>query len=130
MNLTCWPSRKGLELRVKCQDISIYTDKVLLERILRNLLGNAIKYTDKGRIFLGARKVNSQIKIYLIDTGRGIDDSEKEIIMEPYQRGHKTGDIDGLGLGLAIVKQTCEILNLRISLESKINDGTKIIISS
>ncbi len=121
-------NQKHIEIRMKCQDIGIHTDEILLERMLRNLLNNAIKYTDKGKIFFGARQTNEIVKIYIMDTGRGIADSEIETVLETYQRGSETGDIDGLGLGLAIVKQTVELLNMELEIHSKQNRGTTVII--
>lgn len=122
-------AEKNLEFKMRCQDITIKTDPVLLERVLRNLLNNAVKYTDQGRLFLGARKVSHQVKIYIMDTGRGFNNNEREKILEPYQRGERTGDIDGLGLGLAIVQQTLDILNLSMEINSETDKGTVIILS-
>lgn len=119
---------KNLDFKIRCQDIIIRTDPVLLERILRNLLTNAVKYTDTGKIFFGSRQTGNQIKIYIMDTGRGFNNADIEKIIKPYQRGDRTSDIDGLGLGLTIVQQTLTILDISMEINSEINKGTTIIL--
>jgi signal transduction histidine kinase len=122
-------SQKNLEFRMRCQDISLKTDKILFERALRNLLDNAIKYTDSGKIFLGARKHGPLFRIYIMDTGKGIEHSEIETILQPYQRGASSSNSDGLGLGLAIVKQSLDLLNIEMDIYSEKDKGTSIVLT-
>ncbi len=103
-------NEKGIELIQRSQSLNITTDPVLLERVLRNLLNNAVKYTHQGKILLACRKQGKHARIYIMDTGPGIDTDQLPVITEPYQRGHGTAAAEGLGLGLAIVKQTTELL--------------------
>ena len=118
---------KGLELRtVIPADLKIVTDRTLFERILRNLLSNALRYTESGKILLGCRRSSDHIRVQVMDTGRGIPESEvKSIFQDFYQIGNVgRSRHQGLGLGLSIVGRLVELLDLRISVESKEGKGT------
>lgn len=117
-------ANKGLEIRNRCHDQYIYSDPVLLESILRNLLTNAIKFTEKGKILLASRKQNNKTIIYVMDTGQGIDNSKIEEIFRPYTRGDGISDEIGLGLGLAIVMHAVHLLGYDLSVTSKLDRGT------
>jgi two-component system, sensor histidine kinase len=99
---------------------------ILLERIVRNLLSNAIRYTDKGGVLLGCRRRGNFLAIEVWDTGRGIAENQQEKIFNKFvqvsdedreQRG-------GFGMGLAIVKQFVDSLGYKLSLHSKPGKGT------
>jgi len=117
---------KGIELRVRINELFLYTDPFLLERILRNLLANALHYTEKGGVLLTARKYGNEIKLQVWDTGVGIPKDEQEnIFTEFHQLGNPERDRrKGLGLGLAIVQRLCSLLELPFNLRSLPSHGS------
>jgi Na+/proline symporter/signal transduction histidine kinase len=118
--------RHGLRLRrVPCR-ASVDTDAVLLRRILQNFLANALRYTPKGRILLGCRRVGTHLRIEVWDTGPGIPpERQREIFQEFRQLDTGPGDRDkGLGLGLSIVERFAAILGHRVGLHSTVAKGS------
>lgn len=121
---------KGLRVWLDCpSDAFVDTDAILLERILRNLLANAIKYTEKGRVEIGVNADNpKQVELTITDSGRGIPEEEHEHVFEEFyqlnnpERDHTKGL--GLGLGLAIVKRLTELLCLELEMRSTLGVGT------
>jgi signal transduction histidine kinase len=116
--------QKGLQIHIRCNEKLVYSDPVLLEGILRNLLTNAIKFTDKGKILLASRKLNKKTIIYIMDTGQGIDETKIHDIFRPYTRGEAISDDIGLGLGLAIVMHAVDLLGYKLDVSSKLEYGT------
>jgi two-component system, sensor histidine kinase len=117
---------KGLYLAIRAQQrAQCDTDPQLFERIVNNLVDNAIKYTERGGVTVEVR-IDNDIDIVVADTGHGIPAAEQEHIFEEfYQLGNPERDREkGLGLGLAIVQRTAELLGVKISLSSKIGSGT------
>lgn len=120
-------SEKGLELSVSApEDAVIYTDQVLLERIIRNLLCNAIKYTEQGSISLLVTSSKAAYKLQVKDTGPGIArELHDKIFEEFYQADNKEQDrFRGLGLGLAISRQLTELLSMDLELRSSLGAGS------
>jgi len=111
--------RKGLDIIFAPCSASISTDKTLLRSIVQNLLSNAIRYTQQGKILLGCRRQGERITIQVYDTGTGISESDINDIFNEFHRLQNPADDDkeGLGLGLAITKRLAEILDhpLRVS---------------
>lgn len=107
---------KDLQLRVVKATGIITSDPDLLERILRNLLSNAICYTSSGKVLLGCRRKGEELRIQINDTGPGFDEATKENIFEEFYRGvsiKKSGTQEndqGLGIGLSIVSHTARLL--------------------
>ena len=114
------------ELAVEKTDLIALTDKVLLQRILRNLLTNAFRHTKACPINLGVQRTEKHINIYIKDSGPGISEQETDnIYSEFYQLNNPERDRNkGLGLGLSIVKRLCDLLDHPISMESTLNVGT------
>ena len=115
-----------LELRVVPCSLSIRSDPVLLEQVIRNLLSNALKYTENGKVLLGCRRREGKLSIEIWDTGIGIPNEELEAIFEEY---HQVGNAArersrGLGLGLSIVKRLGILLNHRINVRSRLGKGS------
>jgi two-component system, sensor histidine kinase len=81
---------KGLELRVRRPRLAIESDPVLLARVLRNLLGNAIRYTSEGGVLLAARPRGGLISIEVWDTGPGIRQSELSRVFDEFYRGESS----------------------------------------
>jgi PAS domain S-box-containing protein len=119
---------KGLRLRfVPCR-LAVETDPVLLDRILANLVTNAIRYTSRGGILVGARRRGEDgLRIDVIDTGRGIPETMFGQIFEEYfQLDNPERDRDkGQGLGLSIVKRLVALLGLRIEVSSRLGHGSR-----
>lgn len=118
---------KNILLTINCPNNTwVETDEVLFERILRNLLSNAIKYTDQGSVAANVLIQGSQLSIDIVDTGHGIQDSERQQIFEEfYQVSNPERDRSkGLGLGLAIVKRLIRMLDIKLELSSKADEGS------
>lgn len=108
-------------------DRQFVTDRNRLNQIILNFVSNAVKYTDTGgHIEVGCSETSdSHVRIYVEDTGIGIDDSIREHIFSPFERGRfATKDIPGAGLGLSICKRLTEQMNGRIGFESVRGEGT------
>lgn len=118
--------QKGLVFRVAPVDVQVETDPVLLERVVRNLVDNAFKYTAAGSVSLDAERDAHRVRIAVRDTGPGIQKSERERIFEEfYQAGNPERDrAKGLGLGLAIVRRLGHLLDLELQMESHVGRGS------
>ncbi|WP_246279109.1 ATP-binding response regulator [Paraburkholderia ultramafica] len=117
---------KGITLTcVRCSAI-VDSDPTLIERIARNLLANAVRYTDSGRIIVGCRRRQGRVVMQIWDTGRGIPhDKHERIFLEYYQFGNLERDREkGLGLGLAIVRRLADLLGCTLALRSEPGQGS------
>jgi len=116
----------GLGLRFSPGGKSVNSDPQLLERIVSNLIQNAIKYTTRGGIVVVARSTASHINVEIWDTGGGIPADElPRIFDEFYQLGRGERDRShGLGMGLAIVKRLAALLGHRLEVASAVGRGT------
>jgi len=114
-------NEQGLRLRIAQTRAVVYSDPILLEQMLRNLVSNAIRYTYKNGVLLGVRRAgNGQLRVGCWDTGIGIDRAHhSEIFTEFFQLGNPERDrVKGLGLGLAIVQRLAQILEYDIRVAS------------
>ncbi|WP_244433553.1 hybrid sensor histidine kinase/response regulator [Azospirillum sp. B506] len=118
---------KGLRLRVHvaCRAVT-RSDPVLLGRIVRNLLANAIRYTQRGGILLGLRKRDGQWRIEVWDTGFGIPQDKLDVIFDEFhQLTNPARDATrGLGLGLAIVRRLSVLLSAPVDVQSRSGRGS------
>lgn len=116
---------QGLEFRMQATQVVVHTDQKILQRILQNLLSNAVRYTQHGKVLCGIRrKPGNRIELQVWDTGRGIPPEKfNEIFME-FKQLDQHDHNPGLGLGLAIVDRMCRLLDIPIRLESHLNRGT------
>ncbi|KGB89890.1 his Kinase A domain protein [Burkholderia multivorans] len=124
-------SAKGLRLsRVPCRAI-VDSDPVLIERVVRNLVSNAVRYTDVGRIVVGCRYRGARIAIEIRDTGRGIPRDQLELVFREYYRvdGAASDHDGGFGLGLAIVRRLVALLGCRLSVWSEPGRGSCFVVS-
>src|SRR6266850_2361093 len=96
----------------------------LLEAMLRNLLSNAVRYTDRGTILLGCRRAGDKIRIEVWDSGVGISQDQLPHIFQEYYQGAHGAERGGFGLGLAIVRRMGKILEHRIDVRSTPGRGT------
>jgi two-component system, sensor histidine kinase len=117
---------KGLSLVWARSTAVVDCDPVLLERILRNLLANAVRYTDHGRVLVGCRRRGATISIQVLDTGPGIPPNQIDrVFQEYYQLGNPERDrTKGLGLGLAIVRRLVDLLGCEMTLRSRVGRGS------
>ncbi len=121
---------KGLELRVIDSSWSVRSDRRMLRRVLQNLISNAIKYTDQGRVLLGCRLQGAKIVVQIWDTGPGIPRHQQALIFKEFQR-HTTGPQmpHGVGLGLSIVERIGRVLDQPITLRSEVGKGSMFSIA-
>ena len=138
--------QKGLKLRLHPTALAVRSDRVLLEQIVRNLVSNAVRYTDRGGVLVGARRRGNSVLLQVWDTGHGIAAEQQERIFDEFVQGagpaparpgpvaahpgrrNAEGNV-GLGLGLAIVRRAVQLLNHRLSLASQPGRGSCFALS-
>jgi signal transduction histidine kinase/CheY-like chemotaxis protein len=121
---------KFLRLRVRPSDAWLRSDRVLLERILLNLVSNAVRYTEHGGIVVGCRRRGDALRLEVWDSGIGIPkDQQQNIFREFYQVGGGRAGGAGLGLGLAIVDRLCGLLGHPLELASTQGKGSRFSIT-
>lgn len=120
---------KGLRFDLANCDAVVHSDPLLLERVLRNLISNAIRYTEQGEIVVSCEELPEGVRIEVRDTGVGIAPEHLPHVFEEYfQVGNKQRDRNnGLGLGLAIVKRLEQLLGYRMTLESAPGVGSRFV---
>jgi len=118
---------EGLTLRHVSSALWARTDESLMDRIARNLIENALRYTKKGGILIGLRRRGDNVRFDVIDTGIGIPaDKKKEIFEEFRQLDNPARDASrGLGLGLAIVSRLANLLGAPVEVASNLGQGTR-----
>ena len=117
-------AQKKLELRVVATSASVRSDPALLERMLKNLVTNAIRYTERGKIVIGCRRLGAErLRLEVIDSGIGIALEEQGRIFDEYYQ-LSGSSAQGLGLGLPIVKSLGELLGHPVSLKSAPGRGS------
>lgn len=117
---------KGVGLILKPTVAIVDSDPVLVEQIARNLISNAVRYTDVGRIVIAARRRGAALLLQVWDTGRGIAPEQQGRVFEEYfQLGNPERDrTKGLGLGLAIVRRVAALLGADVTLRSRQGCGS------
>src|SRR5581483_1242942 len=116
----------GLDWRVVSSSLIVRSDPRLLEQILRNLLSNAAKYTNQGKLLLGCRRHGGNVRIEVWDTGPGIPERELQAIFEEFHQLDNPARerSKGLGLGLAIVQRLADLLGHKIDVRSRLGAGS------
>ena len=107
---------KRLQLRHVTTSAWVHADPQLLRRVLQNFLANAVRYSERGRILIGARRRGSELEIEVWDQGAGIAPEHQQVIFEEFRRLDRGGR--GLGLGLAIADRIAQLLGSRVRLRS------------
>ena len=123
--------RLGVRIAAGEPACNALTDPLLLERVLRNLIGNAVKYTRQGGVLVTCRPRGiSTWRVEVWDTGPGIPDTERERVFDEfYQVGNPERDRrSGLGLGLSIVRRTARLLKLPLALHSQPGRGSRFVL--
>jgi len=115
-------AQKGLPLDLVPCSAWVRTDPQLLRRVLQNFLGNAVRYTARGRIVVGCRRRGDALVVEVWDTGPGIAEADQTVIFEEFRRLDSGGQ--GLGLGLAIAERVSRLLGHPLRLRSWPGRGT------
>ena len=116
---------KGLALRMRSAPGTALSDPILLQRVVGNLIANAIKYTEHGGVLVASRATRGGHRIEIWDTGAGIaPEHQREIFREFYKVPSHAGTEDGFGLGLSIVDRLSHILGHPLTLASRLGRGT------
>ncbi|HUN98173.1 MAG TPA: hybrid sensor histidine kinase/response regulator [Bradyrhizobium sp.] len=116
---------KGLKLTFVPSSLPVESDRLLLRRLLQNLISNAIKYTPRGRVLVGCRRRGETLQICIYDTGVGIPVIKRSEIFKEFHRLEQGARIArGLGLGLSIVERLARVLNHGIALDSNVSGGS------
>ncbi len=103
----------------------IMADKVQLDRVMGNILGNALKYIPSGSsVTVSTKAAEDGIEIVISDTGKGIPEKDVDTMFQKFRRSSATGKIEGMGLGLYIAKAVTEAHGGSISLTSRVGEGT------
>lgn len=123
---------KGLQLKWVATRSVVESDPILLLTVLRNLVANAIRYTESGKILVGCRAGRTEVEIRVYDTGIGITDDKMKLIFEEfYQVGNQERDSRlGLGLGLSIVDRLTRLLGHRITVRSQVGKGSVFCVTA
>jgi signal transduction histidine kinase/CheY-like chemotaxis protein len=116
---------KALKLTFVPCSLPVESDRLLLRRLLQNLISNAIKYTPRGRVLVGCRRHGQSLQISVYDTGVGIPILKRGEIFKEFHRLEQGARIArGLGLGLSIVERLARVLNHGIALDSNVGGGS------
>jgi PAS domain S-box-containing protein len=116
---------KSLRLEFADTDIVISTDRTLFAQLLQNLIGNALKYTERGFVRVSQTMDTDALLLKIEDSGMGIpDDKLDRIFDEYYQIGSQGTQRLGVGLGLAIVREVCRLLGYSVAVTSTLGAGT------
>ena len=110
-------AERGIELSVVQSRRFVRSDMQLLRRILMNFLSNALRYTERGRVLLGARLAGTHLRLEVWDTGPGIVEPERAMIFDEFRRGTAARG-QGLGLGLSIAERMAALLDHPLTLRS------------
>ncbi|MDF3069558.1 MAG: His Kinase phosphoacceptor domain protein 1 [Polyangiaceae bacterium] len=122
--------QKGLALRLHARDLNVRTDAVLLGRLLRNLLSNALRYTDRGGVLVACRRRGNKARLEVWDTGVGIPaDLQTLVFDEFFQIGNPERDRrNGVGLGLSIVARIAALLGYAVEVASRVGKGSRFAV--
>ncbi len=131
-DLSAQALEKGLTLRVRATDVWVMSDATLIYRMLLNLVGNALRYTDRGGVVVAARlRASGQVQLQVWDSGIGIAPEHQQAIFDEfYQVGNAARDrTKGMGLGLNIVQRTVQLLGHDLALVSWPGHGTRFTLT-
>ncbi|MET0597052.1 MAG: PAS domain-containing hybrid sensor histidine kinase/response regulator [Mesorhizobium sp.] len=117
---------KGLDLVIVPSSLAVKTDRILLRRLVQNLVSNAVKYTRAGRILVGVRRRGGMAELQVFDTGIGIAADKLNTVFREFTRlDEGAREAQGLGLGLSIVDRIARVLRLQIQIGSDKGRGTR-----
>ncbi|HEY2530435.1 MAG TPA: NahK/ErcS family hybrid sensor histidine kinase/response regulator [Xanthobacteraceae bacterium] len=117
---------KGLDLIFMPCSLTVRSDRRLLRRLLQNLVSNAIKYTQTGRVLVGCRRRGVRLRIDVNDTGIGIPQAKRRAVFKEFHRLDQGARVArGVGLGLSIVERIARVLDCEVELKSSIGRGSR-----
>lgn len=123
--------QKGLQLSYIDSSFQLHGSYLVLNRLLHNLVGNAVRYTQQGRVLVGLRRRNGGVEIQVLDTGPGLLPAQISQLQQPFTQGQQQGSPhantearQGFGLGLYIVKSLCEQHQLELRVRSILHRGS------
>lgn len=120
--------KKGIEFHWVPSNAWLYSDQHLLRRVLQNFVSNALRYTQNGKVLMGARRMGDEISLQVLDTGPGISNDEMERVFDEFERLPGAISNQGLGLGLSIAQRISQLLGHSIDVQSKVGMGSKFSI--
>jgi len=121
---------KGLKLTFVPCSLPVQSDRLLLRRLLQNLISNAIKYTPSGRVLVGCRRQGKSLRIVVYDTGVGIPLQKRGEIFKEFHRLEQGARIArGLGLGLSIVERLARVLKHSVAIDSNAGGGSQFSVT-
>jgi len=124
-------NEKNIELRFGQSNFFIHGDRTLIAQLIRNLLANAIQYTQKGLVEVGMHQELEQLVIVVSDTGLGIPKDDLPLIYKEFYRSQYSRNLhDGLGLGLSIVNRILKIIHATMTVNSALGVGTVFTITT
>ncbi len=123
--------KRGLKLVIHPSSSWIRTDPALIKRILQNFLANALRYTEHGRVVVGARRLPGHLRIEVLDTGPGIENADLGKIFEEFHRleVRRAGVERGVGLGLSICQRIAELLGHALTVRSVVGRGSAFCVT-
>ncbi|MDD3446334.1 MAG: PAS domain-containing protein [Zavarzinia sp.] len=117
--------QRDIRLKAVSANVVVQSDQRLLARILRNYVSNALKYTDRGGVLVGCRRIRGGVRVEVWDTGCGIGEQEqRQVFWEFVQIHGRREGAAGLGLGLAIVERLARLLGHRVAVQSRPGRGS------
>jgi len=117
-------AERGLEWRLVRSQLAVHSDRRLLELMLRNLLSNALRYTERGKILLGCRRAGDKVRIEVWDSGIGIAEVHTGRIFDEHYQVEDRTHLGSFGLGLAIVQRLGNLLGHRVEVRSRLGKGS------
>ena len=115
---------KNLQLRSRIQPAYVVTDPLLIQRVLGNLLANAIRYSAQGGVLITSRVRRGRVWLEVWDTGLGISPQHLPYVFREFYKVPTLGTVEGFGLGLAIVERLCGALGHSVSVRSRLGRGS------
>jgi signal transduction histidine kinase len=119
---------KGLQLRIAPCSAWVLSDRAMLMTILNNLVGNAIKYTERGVVLVGCRRSGDSLRIAVIDTGRGMQADDLDRAFNAFEQIDPSQE--GLGLGLWLVGSCCRALAHGLEVSSRPGRGSRFLLTT
>lgn len=121
---------RGIAFRLQPATLNVSTDRNLFYQLLQNLVGNALKYTDRGEVAVTCVPGAASLTVTVSDTGIGIPEEKLERIFDEYYQVDMHGAKRmGVGLGLAIVKEVARLLGFAVSISSRVGEGTQAVVN-
>src|SRR5690606_30919975 len=126
----CLAQAQGMALCARRAPLTVSTDRILFSQLMQNLLGNALKYTEQGGVWVSCQQDARGLTIIIRDTGVGIPADKLERIFDEYYQVDTHGaQRPGVGLGLAIVKEVARLLGFKVAIRSTVGEGTCATVS-